>query len=111
MYFSTEIALIAFETKYPSIFFFDGFIKTPKKKQKLTINKSPHVFKKSKERFIAFKPDKITYVTPYFSSHLLLKFYIKSILKSLYIFSFSNRIKIKIIISSFLLLNGWYGVK
>jgi ribosomal protein S10 len=99
MYFSSKIALYSFEKDFSDKFIFYSFVKIPKKKQKLSINKSPHVFKKSKERFIAHKPSKIIYVTPYFSSNNLLQSYLKSVLKFFYFLSFSNQVKLKIMVS------------
>ena len=101
MYFSSEVSVITVEKNISKESLFFSFIKLPKKKQKLSVNKSPHVFKKSKERFVVSKPVTLVYVTPYFSNQMLLKIYLRSILKYFYSLSFSNQIKIKVI-NSFL---------
>jgi len=94
--FSSEIVFYINETSFFSSFYIQrAFIQIPKSFQRVSINKSPHVFKKSKERFIIHKPIKIHFVTPFFSNSNLLNIFLKAVVK--YLFYLSPNIQIKVI--------------
>ena len=93
--FSSEIVIYICDCNFFSCFFFQrGISKIPKSIQKLTINKSPHVFKKAKERFVIKKPIKIHFISPFFSQISFLKSFIKTVIPYLFYLSFTIQIKI-----------------
>lgn len=94
--FSSEIIIYINEPSFFSSFYIQrSFIKIPKSFQRISVNKSPHVFKKSKERFIVHKPTKIHIITPFFSNISLINSFLKAIIK--YLFHISCTIQIKVI--------------
>jgi len=94
--FSSEIIIYINEPSFFSSFYIQrSFFNIPKSFQKFSINKSPHVFKKSKERFMSHKPIKIHIITPFFSNIILINLFLKSLIN--YIFKISFTVQIKII--------------
>jgi len=93
--FSSEIIIYFCEPNFFSGFFIQrSFAKIPKSIQRISVNKSPHIFKKSKERFLIEQPAKIHFITPFFSNSDLLILFLKSITKYLFYLSFTIQIKV-----------------
>ena len=93
--FSSEIIIYINEPSFFSSFYIQrSFFKIPKSFQRFSINKSPHIFKKSKERFINNKPIKIHIITPFFSNIILLNLFLKSLINYIFSISFTAQIKV-----------------
>lgn len=92
--FSSEIIIYFNNSNFSDFFFQRGFLKIPKTVQKISINKSPHIFKKSKERFFIKSPIKIHIITPFFSNSFLLKIFLKFYISYFFFSFFSTQIKV-----------------
>jgi hypothetical protein len=92
--FSSELVIYFFEPCFFSGFFIQrSFSTIPKSMQRISVNKSPHIFKKSKERFLIAEPTKFHFITPFFSNSALLRFFLNSITNYFFYLSFSIQIK------------------
>ncbi|OED35955.1 hypothetical protein AB834_03675 [PVC group bacterium (ex Bugula neritina AB1)] len=70
--------------------------------KKLSLVKSHHVFKKSKEKFVMVEPHKILYVSPYFSNQSdLFKFIGDVVIFYFFKLSYSSKLKFKLKCSKF----------
>ena len=66
--------------------------------QKVSIIKSPFIFKKSKERFSTLGVYRYSYRSPFFSSKKLLKIFLLTVVEYLYTHAVGSSVKFKIIV-------------
>ncbi len=92
----TEIIIFNKKSCFSIPILFSSVSILPYRKRKLVLPKAHFVFKKSKERYLFYKPQKVVYLTPFFTCLNLIELFLGSILPYFCSMSYSSQVKLKL---------------